>query len=216
MINLSPEKKELYLKFINENRLEKMVNIINNRTNKLTVIIENVGKPHNTSAIMRSAEAFGLSTIHVIEGQIMFKRSKLITKGSDKWLNALRYKDTNTAFDKLHKKGYKIFYGDATPTNPALHDIKISQDDKIALVFGQELLGISDYVKENADGAFRIPMHGFVESFNVSVAAAISIYELSKKFREIGNWELDEKEQLDLLEYWMRRHTDYKHYNTSD
>jgi tRNA (guanosine-2'-O-)-methyltransferase len=132
--------------------------------------------------------------------------------GSSNWLSIHRHnsKEQNSEETLLNLKslGYKIV---ATTPHEKSHTIdSLPVDQKIALVFGTEIDGISDKVYENADAFVKIPMHGFTESFNVSVSAAICMYELSKRSRQqVPDYFLTEQEKLEILFDWLRNSVEY-------
>lgn len=195
------------LQFITENRLERMQTVLSQRTRYLTVVLENIYNPHNASAVLRSCEAFGVQDVHAIEISNKFEISRRVSQGSHNWLNLYRYNSSKQAVDNLHKKGYKVYFADPRPDYPDLANLPI--DNKVALVFGQEKLGITDEMKEIADGGFRIPLYGFVESFNVSVACAISISQVTARIREAKpkSLLLTKEEQDALLNHWVIKNT---------
>jgi tRNA (guanosine-2'-O-)-methyltransferase len=179
--------------------------IVAERTRYLTVVVEDIYQPHNASAVLRSCDCFGVQDIHVIENDNKFELSEGVTMGSDKWLTVSRHrtKPNNTAdcLTALKDAGYAI-----VATTPHEDDYVLKSlplDRKCALVFGTEMRGISDVVREHADHYLRIPMYGFTESFNISVAAALTLYELTDRLRtERNDWQLSSVEQDRILLEW--------------
>lgn len=177
----------------------------NLRTRHLTLVLENVHKPHNISAVLRSADCFGIQDVHVIENHNKFTVNKEISLGASKWLHLNSYNveehNTLTSFQKLKDKGYKVIVTSPHKNDCEIHELPI--DEPIAVVFGSEVEGVSAEAMSAADGFVRIPMHGFTESFNVSVAAALSLYELTKRLHSSElNWRLPQAEQNKLLFEW--------------
>ncbi|MFO0725160.1 MAG: RNA methyltransferase [Myxococcota bacterium] len=155
------------------------------RTRDLTVVLEDVANEHNGAAVLRTAEAFGFFEVHVIEPDTgRFKISRRISKGTDKWLDLHKHSETTAAYATLRARGYKIWASTLHGKAVDVHEIPV--EGKVALVFGNELSGLSQTAIAGADGYFRVPMQGFVESFNISVAAAISCYDLSLRRRASG------------------------------
>jgi tRNA (guanosine-2'-O-)-methyltransferase len=173
------------LPLVTPERQARLEAALKTRTRDVAVVLEDVSNEHNAAAVLRTAEAFGFFEIHVIEPlEGKFKVSRRISKGTDKWLDLWRHSSAPPAYAELRAKGYQIWA--STLHGQAVDVHEIPHDRKVALVFGNELNGISPEAAQGADGTFRIPMQGFVESFNISVAAAISCYDLSLRRRLAG------------------------------
>lgn len=203
-------KKELidYLsQFAHENRVALFNEKIEQRTNHVTLVLEDIYQAQNTSAAIRTSDCFGIQNVHVIENRNEFNVYKDITLGSSNWLNITKYNqqenNTKACFDSLKKQGYKIVATSPIQHHASLFDFKIEQ--KVALVFGNELNGISEIAKQEADEFITIPMYGFTESFNISVSAALCLSEISKRIRESNiDWKLTEEEKNDVLIKWYK------------
>jgi tRNA (guanosine-2'-O-)-methyltransferase len=172
-------------------------------------VIEDIYQPHNASAVLRSCDGFGIQDVHIIENDNEFDASSQVTIGADQWLSIHRYNNkginnTTLCLDALREQNYKIIATSPHENDTELNDLNI--DNKTALVFGNELDGISETVKEMADGFVKIPMAGFSESFNISVSAAICLYDLTLRLRKNGiDWQLN-NDDLDILKYeWLKR-----------
>ena len=169
--------------FVTEKRKNLFRKILEDRTRHFTVVLEDIYHQHNASAVIRSCEIFGIQDVHVIENKYMSNVSKNITKGSQKWLSFNNYKNdtnnTSACLNSLKSKGYQIIA--TSPHNNAcnLHDFDITK--KSAFVFGVEKTGVSNEVINNADEILKIPMVGFTESLNISVATAIVLENLTYK-----------------------------------
>nr|WP_321452484.1 RNA methyltransferase [uncultured Carboxylicivirga sp.] len=192
-----------------EERKEMMLQILHERTRYITVVLEDIYQTQNASAVLRSCDCFGIQDVHVIENRNEFNINPKVVVGTTKWIDIHRYneKENNTrdSLQSLKKQGYKI-----VATSP--HDNDINLEDynldlgKTALVFGTELTGISDIVKEEADYFLKIPMYGFAESLNISVAAAITLHYLTHKMRNSDiNWQLPKDEADNLYIDWMKK-----------
>ncbi|MBN2639012.1 MAG: RNA methyltransferase [Bacteroidales bacterium] len=194
--------------YITEHKKELFKKILNYRTKYITVVLEDIYQPQNASAVLRSADLTGIQDVHVIENKNEYQVNPKVAMGSSKWLNLIKYNssENNTldAYNKLREKGYRIVA--TTPhTNDQLPD-QISLDNKIALVFGTELKGLSDIAIQNADEYLKIPMFGFTESYNISVSAALSMYILTERLRNSDiKWQLSDNERLEILLEWTRR-----------
>jgi len=203
------ELQQYLLSNVNENRRELILKAIKDRTKHLTVVLENFFQPHNFSAVLRSCDIFGIQDVHIVENNNNYKTNPQVNMGADKWLSLNRYQEkefnTDTCFKNLKDKGYKIIAAHPHHDDVDLFDMDISQPT--ALVFGTEKEGISDYVKENADGFMKIPMYGFTESFNVSVAAALTLNHLKQKLNTSPqiNWQLSPEDRYAILDDWLQK-----------
>lgn len=199
-----------YLKqFITDDRWEKINEVLNVRTRYLTVVLEDIYQPHNASAVLRSCDGFGIQDVHIIENKNEFDPNKGVTIGADKWISYYRY-DTpninNTArcYQNLREQGYQIIA--TTPHHDDVTIDEVSLSRPTALVFGAELTGLSDYAMDHADGFAKIPMAGFSESFNISVGAALCLYDLSTRLRKSEwQWGLGKNEKTDLRLEWIKK-----------
>ena len=187
--------------FLSDNRKKLFNEVIAKRTRHFTVITEDVFQLHNTSAVMRSCDVFGIQDLHVIEERFGKNIDKEIAMGAQKWVSIKRYNTTERCINSLREDNYQIIA--TTPHNDSqlLHEFDITK--KSALFFGTEKEGLSDTVLKEADGFLKIPMYGFTESLNISVSAAIILQSLVTKLKQSNiNWQLSkEEEQLILLEW---------------
>ncbi len=195
----APQKVHAMLGHIlSEERKEVIENVISHRTNRLHVAIEGVHDPHNTAAIIRTADAFGVQNIHIIEGATRFRSSASVTQGAHKWIDVHMYADSATFIAQMQSEGIRVL---VAAMDGAENVSDVTVDRPTVLVFGNEAEGISEQMRQLADGAFKIPMYGFVESFNVSVAAGISIATIRKR----GEGHLTDEEQAILrARYYLR------------
>ena len=190
--------------FITERRKELFEEVVSKRTRHFTVVSEDVYQLHNTSAVMRSCDVFGIQELHVIEEKYGKRIDKEIALGAQKWVNINRYDSTMNCVDALRKEDYQIIA--ATPHNDSqlLHDFDVTK--KTAFFFGRERDGLSDTVLNEADGFIKIPMYGFTESLNISVSAAIILQHVVTKLKQSDvDWQLSEEEKLELLIDWTKK-----------
>jgi tRNA (guanosine-2'-O-)-methyltransferase len=195
--------------FVTERRLRLFETLLNHRTRYITVVLEDLYQSHNASAVLRSCECFGIQDVHIIENQNEYRINPDIALGSHKWLNLYRYnqeaENTKTAIEILKDKGYRI-----VATTPHKNDCIIDEFDltkgKVALLFGSELNGLSPLALQLADEFVKIPMTGFTESLNISVAAAIFIHQLTGKLRTDPPipWHLQPEEKLQIKLAWLK------------
>ncbi|MBQ6769811.1 MAG: RNA methyltransferase [Bacteroidales bacterium] len=194
--------------FITDERKQRFEEVLRYRTRHVTVVLEDIFQPHNASAVLRSCELMGVQDVHIVENNNSYEVNPEVVMGSTKWLNLHYYNkvefNTPEAFGKLHDKGYNI-----VATCPHRDDFTpdtLPLDKPVALVFGTEKQGLSDYVVAHADMRVRIPMFGFTESYNISVSAALLLYTLTNRLHastDIG-WQLSEEEKDELRLEWTR------------
>lgn len=200
---------EYLREFATEARWEKIEEVARQRTRHITVVVEDIYQPHNASAVLRSCDGFGIQDVHIIENSNEFDASSQVTIGADQWLSIYRHNNpetdnTETCLNRLKVEGYKIIATSPHENDVNLNDLPIA--DKTALVFGTELEGISDKVKEMADGFVKIPMAGFSESFNISVSAAICLYNLTRRLRNSDvDWNLSEEDMEIIKLEWLKK-----------
>lgn len=196
--------------FITPERKHTFAKVLAFRTRYLCVVLEDIYQSHNASAVLRTCDCFGIQDIHIIENRNEYNINPDVTLGSNKWLNIYRYnhKDDNTAdaINSLKAKGYRIVATTPHQRKEApLANFDLNKG-KAALVFGSELKGISEVVKQHADEFLMIPMFGFTESFNISVSAAIILNELMNKLHRTSvNWMLSQDEKQEILLHWLKK-----------
>lgn len=193
--------------YITEKRKNTFHKVLNQRTRHFTVVLEDIYQPHNASAVVRSCDVFGVQDVYAIENRFTNKVSRHVAKGSQKWLNINRYKEdgdnTKTCLEDLRAKGYQIIGTTPHTDSCVLSDFDVTK--KSAFVFGAEKDGISDYIKQEADGFLKIPMVGFTESLNISVAAAITLNDVTSRLRKTDVvWKLSDEEKKVLYFEWIK------------
>lgn len=182
-------------------RREKLLRVLHNRQSDLAVVMENVHDPHNISAVMRTCDAVGIQDIYILNTKIP-RHEKFGVKSSSsaaKWLTVHQYEDAESCFQALRKNYRKILTTHLSADAVSLYDIDFTES--IALVFGNEHAGVSDEIRALADGNFIIPQMGIIQSLNISVACAVSIYEAYRQKKIAGHYESEsiltgKKEQL--------------------
>ncbi|WP_114748955.1 TrmH family RNA methyltransferase [Pleomorphovibrio marinus] len=201
----------LYLgEFITQHKKTLMEEVLSRRTRYFTVVLENIYKPHNASAVIRTADCFGIQDIHVIEKENSYKINPYVTRGASQWVDIHKYQNlegmaVSNCFTALRSQGYQII-----ATTPKLENsISIHEfipEKKTALAFGNEHEGVSEEVTRQADALVHIPMYGFSESFNISVTASIFLFDLLRKAQNltITNFHLSEREKDILRSKWYR------------
>lgn len=207
-----PGERELidYLsRFVTPRRRTRMEQVLDERTRYITVVVEDVYQPHNASAVLRSCDAFGVQDVHIVENRNRYRVNPGVELGTSRWLTLHRYRsgedNTGRAVESLHRRGYRVI-----ATTPHTDDIELADllvtDGPLALMFGNELDGLSPRALDLADGYVRIAMHGFVESLNISVCAAVALHHLTRRMRsDVADWRLAEDERNEIFLRWLRR-----------
>lgn len=194
--------------FLSDHKLDLLPRLLLNRTRHLTVVVEDIHKPHNASACLRSCDCFGVQDVHIIENYNEYQVADSIALGASQWLTTHQYNaagglNTATCLNRLRDDGYSIVMTSPHKADCDLETFDVSQ--KTALIFGNEKSGASPVVREMADHVMRVPIHGFTESFNISVAVAVVLHHLVCQMRERKiPWQLSTSERDDLLLDWVR------------
>lgn len=194
--------------FLTERRLARLRAVLEERTRYITVALEDIYQPHNASAVLRTCDGFGVQDVHIIENRNTYRVNPDVALGSSQWLTLITYNEgpdnTATAIDALKSRGYRV-----VATSPHREDTRLEDFDltagKTAFLLGNELDGLSSTAVEHADEHVRIPIYGFVESFNISVAAAIILHHttLALRYSHIA-WRLRPEEKDRILLHWVR------------
>jgi len=202
-MSLDNQLLEHLLSYLTERRKELFKEVCSKRTKHFTVVTEDVYQLHNTSAVMRSCDVFGIQELHVIEEKLGKKIDREIAMGAQKWVNIHRHHSTDVCIDVLKKEGYQIIA--TSPHNNATELSEFDITKKSAFFFGKEKDGLSNTVLNNADGFLKIPMYGFTESLNISVSAAIILQSVVSRLKDSDiDWKLTEKEKKELIFHWTK------------
>jgi len=199
---------EEFYDIVSESKKEMYDRIASQRTNHLTVVLENIHQEHNASAVLRSCDCFGIQNLHVIEKNNRYKVQRDIALGAGRWVDVFNYdqgeQPTRDCLLKLKDRGYKIVATTPHERDVTIHELPL--DQPVALVFGTEKKGISKEVVELADEFVRIPMYGFTESFNISVSAALALNILRRRLEQSDlSWKLNDEEQTLLKIKWCKK-----------
>lgn len=187
-------------------RRKRLWSVLEKRQNNLTVVLENVFDPHNAAAVMRTCDSVGIQEVYLINNRIVplknwgFKSSS----GAKKWLTIHQFTTVRECFDELRKKYNKIFTTWLASDSVNLYDIDFTES--IALVFGNERFGVSDETRSSADGNFIIPQCGIIQSLNISVACAVTLYEAYRQKEQAGHYKepsLTVERRNELLSQWQ-------------
>ena len=185
-------------KAITERRKEKIIAVASARQDSLRLVLENVHDPHNVSAVFRSCDAVGIPKVSLIYN--IEKYPKIGTKSSAsafKWVQKEKFTEVEMCYKTLREEGFTILASSLKPNSLNLYDLDLTK--KVALVFGNEHRGISDEAENLADNIFYIPMQGMVQSLNISVAAAVTLYEAMRQ-RMLKGFYTQANDNPELLE----------------
>lgn len=207
-MNIDQQVLNEFYSIISESKQEMYERISKERTNHLTVVLENIYQEHNASAVLRTCDCFGIQELHAIEKNNQYKVQRDIALGAGRWVDLYNYDQgenpTIDCINKLKRNGYKIVATTPHEKDITIHQLDLSQP--IALVFGTERKGISNEIINSADEFVKIPMYGFTESFNISVSVALALSTLRQRLEnsEIP-WRINEKDQTLLKIKWCKK-----------
>jgi len=208
MKHTTKEKVNYLKEFVLEQRKTLLERMIQERTGYITVVLENLYQQHNCSAVLRSCDCFGVQHVHVIENENTFTDNAEISMGASDWLTLHRYRgtanNTMTAIRALREQGYRIVATTPHEQDQFIDDIDLNRG-KMAFFFGTELTGLSDEVLREADEFVKVPIYGFMESYNVSVCAALLMYSVVQRLRRSTiDWRLSPADRDEVLLAWYR------------
>lgn len=190
-----------------EKRIGKIKWVLSKRQPSLQVVIENIHDPHNVSAIFRTCDAAGIPRVSLVYNVEKFpKIGKKSSASAYKWIERDKFKSVDECYRKLKENGFTIFASSLDRDSKSIYEVDFTE--KSAIVLGNEHRGLSKEALEQADEKFYIPMFGMVQSLNVSVSAAISIYEAVRQRLKNGMFdksEMDDGELNALLDSWSKR-----------
>ena len=186
-------------------RREKLLKVLSKRQPDLTVVLENVFDPHNISAVMRTCDAVGVQEVYILNTKIP-RHKKWGAKSSSsaaKWLTVHQFDNAEECISSLRKRYSTILTTHLSSDAIGLHEINMTEP--IALVFGNEHSGVSEEIRVLADGNFIIPQVGIIQSLNISVACAVTLYEAFRQKSIAGHYNRDTMDhvmKLKLLKEW--------------
>lgn len=192
---------ELLSPFMEQGRREKLLEVVNSRSKGVIPVFENLHDPHNLSAVLRSLEGFGLQYIY-LTGESIDEINNAVSMGSESWVTLKKEKDLDKLLSMLRSDGYLI--AGTSPSSSGMDPIEYKDEKKVALLFGNERMGLSKKALGSCDLIFTIPQCGFTRSLNLSVSAAIFIYSLLKN-PYLRSCHLSGEEKKDLLDSWAKK-----------
>jgi len=190
---------------VTERRKAKFLSVLHHRQPDLTVVAEDIHDPHNVSAILRSADAVGILEVQLIYTNDQFpKLGKKSSASAVKWVERRKFKSIQDCYEKLHGEGFTIYATYLGKKSKSLYELDLTK--KVALVFGNEHRGVSSEAAKLADENFQIPMVGMIESLNVSVACAVSLYEAFRQRLFAGKAPSQSDDTIKkLFKEWMKK-----------
>ncbi|HOJ07314.1 MAG: RNA methyltransferase [Ignavibacteriota bacterium] len=190
-----------------EKRIEKITRVIKSRQHSLTVVLENIHDPHNVSAIFRTCDAVGIPKVNLIYNFETFpKIGKKSSASAFKWVEKEKFKTVDKCYSELRNNGFKIYASSLTEHSKKLYELDLTK--KAAIVVGNEHRGVSEEAAKYADDVFLIPQFGMVQSLNVSVAAAVILYEAMRQRLNKGMYkksELDNAALEKIIDEWCAK-----------
>ncbi|ULC58845.1 RNA methyltransferase [Flaviramulus sp. BrNp1-15] len=190
--------------YLTDNRRNRFDAVLSQRTKHFTVATEDVYQLHNTSAVIRSCDVFGIQEVNIIEERNTKRIDREISMGAQKWVDLNRYNTVQDCIDNLKQKDYQIVATTPHTNDCELHNFDVSK--KSCFFFGRETEGLSQEVLDMADCYLKIPMVGFTESLNISVSAAIILQHVTTKLKQTDiNWQLTENEINEKRFDWCKK-----------
>jgi tRNA (guanosine-2'-O-)-methyltransferase len=205
-LKIAPEDAlEKLIPLLTEDRLKKIDRVVGERTFSVALVLENIYDRGNASAVMRSAEALGITSVHMIELGEKFKESQRTTAGADKWIELKKYRSTADCVKQLKQNGMQIVVTHLDATSKPIAEIDFTRPT--ALVLGNEKDGVSPEMIAAADHRVLLPMVGFVQSYNISVAGALCFYQIyvDRLRRQGFHGDLNERQKQVLKAYYCLR-----------
>ncbi|MCC6792250.1 MAG: RNA methyltransferase [Thermomicrobiales bacterium] len=192
-----------------DRRVQRIRRVLERRQPDLTIVLENVHDPHNVSAVLRSCDAVGIlrvHTIYTVEQPPDRAFARKISGSAAKWIEVEPHDSVAACYDRLRAQGFRILATALTEESEPFYSVDLTQP--VALVFGNEMRGVSDEAVSLADGTVEIPMRGMIESLNISVACAVSLFEAARQREASGAYDTPKLSTTELdamVEAWSTR-----------
>lgn len=190
--------------YLTDHRLKRFHKVLSERTMHFTVATEDVYQLHNTSAVIRSCDVFGIQEVNIVEERNTKRIDREIAMGAQKWVDLNRFNSVGDCITNLKQKGYQIVATTPHTNDCELHEFDVTK--KSCFFFGRETEGLSEEVINQADCFLKIPMYGFTESLNISVSAAIILQHVTTKLKQTDiDWQLTLNEQYEKRLDWCKK-----------
>lgn len=202
------EQVEYLKEFVVEEKNNLFERLICERTDYVTVVLEDLYQSHNQSAVMRTADCYGIQSVHLIENRNHYDSTSTVSQGAREWLSLYRHRtlenNTQETINSLRAAGYRIIATTPHMNDTLIEDVCLDRGP-MAFFFGTELTGLSDIVMKQADEFVKVPMYGFTESLNISVCAALVMYSVIRRLRMSQiDWHLSEERKYEVLFQWYK------------
>lgn len=195
------------MRSMTDRRRAKIEQVLQRRQKDLTLVLANIHDPHNVSAIYRSCDAFGVAAVHLYYTTCAFPAlSKKTSASARKWVETVRHDSRESLFEALRRNGGQILATSCTPTARPVGDYDFTRPT--AIIMGNEHAGVPEELLPHVDGEVYIPMHGMIQSFNVSVAAALMLAEASRQRGVAGMYDhmtWTDEEYAERLALWLEK-----------
>lgn len=196
-----PEGLHAQAREVRPRRLARMLAVLDQRMGSVAVVLEAVRRRHNVSAVLRTADALGLHEVHLVTGG--FRPSVGAARGSERWLDLHLHPEVNGCLAALQARGFRVYAADVE--GAAVTPEEVPVDRPVALLLGSELSGVSPEARAAVDGVVTLPMRGFAESLNVSVAAALILRAMADRRRAVAGADLPAPVRHATLAEWLDR-----------
>jgi len=194
-------------RFKSEKRLNKIISVASARQFSLHVVLENIYDSHNVSAILRTCDAVGVPKVDLLYNIESYpKLSRISSASASKWIETVKFSDAKSCIDSLKSEGFKVFT--SCIDDKAINLFELDLTEKVALAFGNEHRGVSAELVNLSDELFYIPMKGMIQSLNVSVAVAVSLYEVLRQRTKKGLYNTPQINNDDLekmIDKWCEK-----------
>jgi len=184
-------------------KLRVVETVLNHRSNRILIVLERTYDNFNQKAVLRTAECFGIQNVWMVEPVETknIEKGKRITLGTERFLTLRSFKTTRECIDALRQEDRQIWATDLSPVAVSLEDNNVGVPPKLAVVFGREAEGCSKEILDAADKRVYLPLHGFAESLNLSVAAALVIQRLLRMCPD-ARGDLSDNQKAILRKEW--------------
>ena len=190
--------------YLTDRRKQRFKEVLDQRTRHFTVAIEDIYQLHNTSAVLRSCDIFGIQDVHIIEDKYSDRIDGEIAMGAQKWVDIVKHPSAEASVRYMKSKGYRVVATTPHADGNSLEEFDINP--RSCFFFGKEADGLSPVILDQADAFLTIPMHGFTESLNISVSAAIILQHMTSRLRKSAmDWNLSDSEKFDLRLDWCKK-----------
>jgi len=206
--DLTDSQRSFLETLLSPERLDRLKSVLKQRLSCVTLVLDNLLDSHNMAAVVRTVESLGCQDLHVIEEDYPFDLSSRVTKYTHKWVSIHRYPDAPSCMDQLRSDGFRVYAAMVDNQSMPITEIEITAHQPIAFVLGNEHSGVRPETLALTDGGFYVPMYGFSESFNVSVASALVLSHAvtrRRQFLPCAHGTLPADRAAKLYDIWLQK-----------